>query len=137
MGSAAMASRRAQRESLMKFLFMIRSAHEGAPPAALIEAIGALAEQEAKLGRMLDMGGLMPPAAGGEVQIRKGKIMVTDGPFVEAKEVIGGYAVFELSGKEEALASARDFMQLHLDHFPEWEGTCEIRAFTPDAPCES
>ena len=121
----------------MKFLFMIRSAHHGAPPPELIEAIGRLAEEEAKRGRMLDMGGLLPPAAGGEVQIRAGKLTVTDGPFIEAKEVIGGYAVFELSGKEEAMASARDFMQLHLDHFPGWEGTCEIRAYAEDAPCES
>jgi hypothetical protein len=48
---------------------------------------------------------------------------------VEAKEVIGGYAIFELQGKEEAVASATEFMQLHKDLMPGWEGTCELRAF--------
>ena len=42
---------------------------------------------------------------------------------------IGGYAIFELRDKEEALAMAREFMQLHLEHMPGWEGTCEVRAF--------
>ena len=51
-----------------------------------------------------------------------------DGPFVEAKEVIGGYAIFEFRDKEEALAAAKEFMQLHLEHMPGWEGTCEVRA---------
>ena len=55
--------------------------------------------------------------------------VVTDGPFVEAKEVIGGYAIFELPGKQEAVAMAVEFMQLHKDFMPGWEGTCELRAF--------
>jgi hypothetical protein len=41
--------------------------------------------------------------------------------------MIGGYAIFELRNKEEAMAAAREFMQLHLDHMPGWEGTCEVR----------
>jgi hypothetical protein len=53
---------------------------------------------------------------------------------VETKELIGGYAIFELRDKEEAMAAAREFMQLHLEHMPEWELTCEVRSFmTPDA----
>ena len=52
-----------------------------------------------------------------------------DGPFVETKELIGGYAIFELRDKEEAVAAAVEFMQLHKEHMPGWEGTCEVRAF--------
>ena len=63
------------------------------------------------------------------MRITDGKLSVIDGPFVETKEVIGGYAIFELRDKEEAVAMAREFMQLHLDHMPGWEGTCEVRAF--------
>ena len=62
------------------------------------------------------------------VGLAGGKLAVIDGPFVEAKEVIGGFAIFELPGKEEAIASAMAFMQLHKDHMPGWEGTCEVRA---------
>ena len=62
-----------------------------------------------------------------------------DGPFVEAKEVIGGYAIMEFRNKEEALASAVEFMQLHRQHMPGWEGTCEVRAMAgpEDTGCQA
>ena len=78
---------------------------------------------------MIDNGGLMPLATGARVRIVDGELSVIDGPFVEAKEVIGGYAIFELRDKAEAVAMAKEFMQLHLDHMPGWDGTCELRAF--------
>ncbi len=99
----------------------------------MLEAINKLAEREIKAGRMLDNGGLLPVATGAQVKLVDGKLSVVDGPFVEAKELIGGYAVFELRDKEEAVASAVEFMQLHKDHMPDWELTCKVRMFmTPD-----
>jgi hypothetical protein len=84
---------------------------------------------------MIDSGGLMPIAMGGaRVSVANGEVSVVDGPFVEAKEVIGGYAVFELRNKEEALASVKEFMQLHIDLSPGWEGTCEVRAMAAGGP---
>ena len=113
----------------MRFMFIVKSAHSGPPTPELIEAMHKLADREIKAGRMLDNGGLRPVSTGAQVRLVNGKLSVVDGPFVEAKEVIGGYAVFELPGKEEALASAKEFMQLHKDLMPGWEGTCELRAF--------
>lgn len=113
----------------MRFMFIVKSAHSGPPTPELIGAMQKLADREIKAGRMLDNGGLMPVSTGAQVRIANGKLSVVDGPFVEAKEVIGGYAIFELPGKEEALASAKEFMQLHKDLMPGWEGTCELRAF--------
>ena len=95
-----------------------------------------ISEREIKAGRMLDNGGLMPLATGAGVRVADGELSVIDGPFVEAKEVIGGYAIFELRNKEEAVALAVEFMQLHKDLMPGWEGTCEVRAFFTDAPGE-
>ena len=115
----------------MRFMFIVKSAHSGPPTPELLEAMGKLAEREIKAGRMIDSGGLMPLATGAQVRLADGKLSVIDGPFVEAKEVIGGYAIFELPGKDEALASVKEFMQLHKDLMPGWEGTCEIRAFAP------
>jgi hypothetical protein len=63
------------------------------------------------------------------VRVADGKLSLTDGPFVEAKEVVGGFAVFELRDKEEAIAMATEFMQLHKDLMPGWYGTCEVRIF--------
>jgi hypothetical protein len=113
----------------MRFMFIVTSAHSGPPTPELLQAMHKLADREIKAGRMLDNGGLMPLATGAQVRIANGQLSVTDGPFVEAKEVIGGYAIFELRDKQEALASAREFMQLHKDLMPGWEGTCEVRAF--------
>jgi hypothetical protein len=94
-----------------------------------MEAMGKLADREIKAGRMIDSGGLMPVAMGAQVRITDGQLGVVDGPFVETKEVIGGYAIFELRDKQEAVAAAVEFMQLHKDHMPGWEGTCEVRPF--------
>ena len=113
----------------MRFMSFVTSAHAGPPTPELIEAMNKLADREIKAGRMVDMGGLMPLAMGGQVRLAEGRLSVVDGPFVEAKEVIGGYAIMEFRDKDEAMASAVEFMQLHKDHMPGWEGTCEVRAF--------
>src|SRR5258708_13093142 len=113
----------------MCFRCRVTAGRPGARRGELMEQMHKLANREIKAGRMLDSGGLMPLATGAQVRIVDGQLSVVDGPFVEAKEVIGGYAIFELPGKEEALASAKEFMQLHKDFMPGWEGTCELRAF--------
>ena len=113
----------------MRFMYIVTSAHSGPPTPELLDAMHKLADREIKAGRMLDNGGLTPLAAGAQVRITDGRLTVVDGPFVEAKEVVGGYAIFELQGKQEAVASATEFMQLHIDLMPGWEGTCEVRAF--------
>jgi hypothetical protein len=122
----------------MRFMSIVTSAHNGMPTPELMEAMGKLADREIKAGRMIDMGGLMPLADGVQVRIRDGELSVIDGPFVEAKEVIGGFAIFEFRNKEEALAAAVEFMQLHKQHMPGWEGTCEVRAMAgPETGCQA
>ena len=114
----------------MRFMYIVKHpGSPGNPTPQLLEAMHKLADREIKAGRMLDNGGLMPVKTGAQVRIADGKLSVIDGPFVEAKEVVGGYAIFELRDKEEAVAMGKEFMQLHLDHMPGWEGTCEVRAF--------
>ena len=114
----------------MRFMYIVTSPQPNrGPTPELMEAMHRLADREIKAGRMLDSGGLMPVSLGAQVRITDGKLSVVDGPFVEAKELIGGYAIFELRDKEEAVASAVEFMQLHRQHMPDWEGTCEVRSF--------
>ena len=125
----------------MRFMYIVTSPQpDRGPSPALMEAMGKLADREIKAGRMLDTGGLLPIAmSGAQVSITDGKLGVVDGPFVESKELIGGYAIFELRDMAEAVAAAREFMQLHLEHMPGWEGTCEVRVLaTPgvDGACE-
>ena len=125
----------------MRFMYIVTSPQpDQGPTPALMEAMGKLADREIKAGRMLDTGGLLPIAmAGAQVRITNSKLGVIDGPFVETKELIGGYAIFELRDMEEAVAAAKEFMQLHLEHMPGWEGACEVRVLaTPgvDGACE-
>jgi hypothetical protein len=124
----------------MRIMYIVTSSQPmKGPTPVLMEAMGKLADREIKAGRMLDTGGLLPVSMGAQVKIMDGKLSVVDGPFVETKEMIGGYAIFELRDKQEAVAAAKEFMQLHLDHMPGWEGTCEVRTFaTPgvDGACE-
>jgi hypothetical protein len=118
----------------MKFMFIVKSTHRMGANPKLLEEMHKLTKREIEAGRLLDNGGLMPISEGAQVCIADGHLHVIDGPYTEAKEVVGGYAVFELKDKEEAVASAVEFMQLHKDHLPGWEGTCEVRAFAPGGP---
>lgn len=112
----------------MRFMMIVKhSEKQGPPPKSLMDAIARLAEEAAKDGTLLGNGGLTPTAQGASVRLSGGKITVTDGPFIETKEIIGGYAQFELKSREEAIESAVRFMELHKQHWPGWEGETEVR----------
>jgi hypothetical protein len=96
-------------------------------PAGLYEAMGEFVGAGMKSGAIIDTAGLKPTSDGSRVRLKGRKITVTDGPFTEAKEVVGGYALMEMKSKTEALDYARQFMDLHLKHWPEFEGECEVR----------
>jgi hypothetical protein len=59
---------------------------------------------------------------------------VKDGPFAEAREVIGGYAVYDTASKAEAIAWATRFLDLHKQHWPGWEGEVEVRQIMEGPP---
>jgi hypothetical protein len=115
----------------MRFMTIVKGsenlAASGPPPAALFEAIEKLLEEGAKKGTMVSFGGLHPTSSGARMRITNGKIITTDGPFTESKEVIGGFSILNVASKEEALEEARKFTELHRVHWPKWEGEIEIR----------
>ncbi len=112
----------------MRFMTLVKSSEKsGPPPKELMDAIAKLGEVGMKSGFLIETSGLMPSALGARVRLSGGKLTVTDGPFAEAKEVIGGYAVFQVSSKEEAIEQTVRFMELHKKHWPGWEGETEIR----------
>jgi hypothetical protein len=124
----------------MRFMMIVKHAeNSGPPPQELMDAIETLREEAVKAGTMLGSGGLAPTAQSTRVRVSKGQLTVTDGPFTEAKEVVGGFALFELKSKEEALKGAVRFMELHKKHWPGWEGETEIRPMYADGempPCK-
>lgn len=114
----------------MRFITMVKSAESAAvaPPQALMDAIGQLAQDAAKAGcMMVETGGLFPTSSGARVRLAGGKVTVTDGPFSEAKEVVGGFAVFDAKSRAEIIEWTVRFMELHKTHMPGWEGETEIR----------
>jgi hypothetical protein len=112
----------------MRFMMLVKSAeNSGPPPRALMDAIGKQAEEATKAGRMLQSGGLAPTAMSSRVRLAQGKLTKIDGPFTESKEVVGGFAVFEFNSREEAIESALNFMELHRQHWPGWDGETEVR----------
>ena len=112
----------------MRFMMIVKHPeNSGPPPKELMDAIEIIREEAVKAGTMLGSGGLAPTAQSTRVRVSKGQLTVTDGPFTEAKEVVGGFALFELKSKEEALKGAVRFMELHKKHWPGWEGETEIR----------
>src|SRR5258707_10130840 len=92
-----------------------------------MDAIDRLSDDDNTPGSITGAVGLGHPARGARVRVANGKVTVTDGPFADAKEIIGGDARFELKSKQEAVESAVKFMELHKKHWPGWEGETEIR----------
>ncbi|MGI5457156.1 YciI family protein [Streptomyces sp. CA-249302] len=94
------------------------------PSPELMQRMGELIEEVTKAGVMLDTAGLTPTAQGTRVTWQGGEISVTDGPFTESKEVIGGYAIMQCKDRAEALEWATRFLKVHEDY---WTVTCEVR----------
>ena len=114
----------------MRFMMFIKHAEnftmEDVPPS-LFAAMGEFVAEGMKNGMVIDTAGLEPSAKGMRVRLSGGQIKVFDGPFVETKEVVGGYAVIEAKSYDEALDVAKRFMDLHRVHWPAFEGECEVR----------
>jgi hypothetical protein len=114
----------------MKYLCFVRHSEtyrESAPPPALMEAMGKFVQQSMKDGTLVDTGGLLPSKDGARVRLAGGKITVTDGPFIDSKEIIGGWAILKTDSKAEAIRVATEFMELHRQHWPGFDGESEVR----------
>ena len=116
----------------MRFLSIYKNVERNAPPSPEeMCAMGKLVEQGFKEGWLLATEGCMPTAHGARVRRDGAKITVTDGPFTESKEVVGGFAILKANSKAEAIRMAKDFLNFV------GEGECELRQiYEPtDAPC--
>jgi hypothetical protein len=112
----------------MRYLCFVKmDESEANPPQALMEAMGEHAGQGFASGTLLDAGGLYGVKDAVEFRVRGGNLTVTDGPYAEAKEVIGGWAIIKVDSEDEARAEGQKMADLHLEHWPTWEGAIEIR----------
>lgn len=111
----------------MRFMFIIYSACETNPPPELMEAMFAVTQREVAAGRMLADGGLAPPALGKALRTKGGKTVALDGPFAETKEVVVGFSIIEAADLDEAVARAREYVDLNARYNPQWDGVWEVR----------
>ena len=106
----------------MKFLSIYKTAERGVPPSQEeMSKMGKLVEEGMKAGYLLGTEGCLPSALGARVRRSDGNLTVTDGPFTEAKEVVGGFALLRANSKQEAIELVKQFLQVAGD------GECEIR----------
>ncbi len=115
----------------MRFMIMMKGCQGelGAEPSPeLIAAVGKATEEGFRNGSLLSVGGLLPTSKGARLSLSGGKVIVKDGPFSEAKEVIGGFAIIQANSKQEAIENARSFLQLHAYILGDsYETECEVR----------
>lgn len=112
----------------MKVLTLIKMSESLLPPPeSLFEGMAKeLPAIDATI-TMVDTQGLLPSSAGALVVSTGGRSTVLDGPFTEAKEIIGGYSICEVETWEQALDAAKAFVAIHENHWPGWEGSAEVR----------
>jgi len=110
----------------MRFLSMIRIDEKAGqqPSERLMNEMGKLIEEMTREGTLVTTAGLRPTKEGTRVRWRRGDLSVTDGPFTESKEVIGGYAILEAKSKADAIELTKRFLRIHGD---EWDVECEVR----------
>jgi hypothetical protein len=111
----------------MTLIKSVENSKSGPPPAVLLQAVAGLGGEAAKTGVLVDTAGLLPSAAGARVRVEGGRISTSEGPFASGDEVVGAYAIFNVSSKQEAIEWAKRFMELHREHWKDWEGETEVR----------
>ena len=100
----------------MRYMMMVMGNDDyqaGRPPSpALMAAIGKLSEEARRSGKLVASEGLKPSAT--RIRLNKGKRIVVDGPFAETKELVGGFAIFEVASRDEAMTLAERFVDVHV-----------------------
>ncbi|HXT77379.1 MAG TPA: YciI family protein [Candidatus Eisenbacteria bacterium] len=95
----------------MRFLSIYKNVERNTPPTEQeMCAMGKLIEEGMKSGKLVSTEGCLPSAMGARVRVENGKFTVTDGPFTESKEVVGGFAILNADSKEQAIAYAKEFL---------------------------
>jgi hypothetical protein len=119
----------------MKFLSIYKTVETNTPPSAEhVAKMGQLIEESMRNGTLLGTEGCLPSSLGARVRLSDGKITVTDGPFTETKEVIGGFAILNYPSHEQAIAGARRVLQIHAEHGVT-ELEIELRPMMDPADC--
>src|SRR3954453_11545926 len=114
-------------DSMRYMVFVKMAENVGAPPPELSTAMDKELGEAISSGVIIDAGGLGGAAKATEIRLKAGEVITTNGPWTEATEVAGGYAILEARSPDEALEGARRVVEIHKEHWPGWEGSVEVR----------
>ena len=106
---------------------------QGMPPQALFDAMDKYIGEQAAAGVFLDGGGLFGTEDAVNFVVRKGETTRVDGPYAEAKEVVGGWALMQFDSREDAITAQEEFAELHATYWPECSMVATLRQI-PDEP---
>ena len=108
----------------------------GMPPKSLFDAMDVFIGERAANGSFLDGGGLYGTEDAVNFVVRQGEVTRVDGPYAEAKEVVGGWSLLQYDSLEEAVAAQQEFARLHAEHWPEVTVVATLRQISagPEAP---
>ena len=107
---------------------------QGAPPQALMDAMDDYIGKEAAAGTFLDGGGLFGTEDTVNFLVRKGEVTRVDGPYAEAKEVVGGWALLQYDTLEDAVQGQQEFADLHAKYWPECSMVATLRQVADEPP---
>ncbi|HTK52220.1 MAG TPA: YciI family protein [Gemmatimonadaceae bacterium] len=115
---------------MARYLMLIRHREDfrnAQIPQPLLDEMGEFVTAKLKTGALIDTAGLQPSSKTATIRLSRGKVSVTDGPFSEAKEVVGGYALIDAHSRAKAIEIATEFVEIHRRTWPEFECACELR----------
>ena len=115
---------------MARYLMLIRHREDfrnAQIPQPLLDEMGEFVAAKLKTGALIDTAGLQPSSKTATIRLSRGKVSVTDGPFSEAKEVVGGYALIDAHSRAKAIEIATEFVEIHRRTWPEFECACELR----------
>jgi hypothetical protein len=112
----------------VQYMILLKAREDlGPPPPALTAAMTAGIGDLMQSGTMVAAGGLLPSQDGSRVRLSGQRVEVTDGPFTEATELVGGYAVVDVRDQQEAVDLGTRLIEIHQHHWPGWHCEAEIR----------
>jgi hypothetical protein len=118
----------------MTLIKSAENANVGPPPPELFQAIIRLGDEARQAGVLVETAGLMPTVAGARVRLDGGQISTSEGPFGSGQEIVGGYAIFNVGSKQDAIDWATRFMELYRAYWSGWQGETEVRQLIEPPP---
>jgi hypothetical protein len=112
----------------MQYMILLKAREDmGTPPPALLAAMGKGIGELMQSGTMVAAGALLPSESAARVRLTGDRVQITDGPFTEGTELIGGYSIVQVETHQEAVDLGARLVEIHRDYWPGWQGEAEVR----------